>query len=474
MVELYGLTPTARIMMSMMLVTTIAVQSMRLFLLSFLRESKVPSSMKVYELSILVQALIFTFITTVPLIQRQVAAAYFYDFRLLVVMPIVLGLWIVVGHGRKEPLLCAVLLMFTLPLFTGHWVMIAFVAGCLYLFGRSLILLHMEWETLQANISSLSLKEAVEQLPVGLLYADKKNRALISNPAMNQLLYHLNQYHVMDTRILWNNLSKAAVTWNTKVWKTDENLLVRTPSEGTWFFTKKDINTKNMNYKQILATDITEEDKLTMMLEERNQQMEALQRALEQATSNMDRLIQEKEIIRMKTQIHDVLGQRLTILGRLLEAELDTQVLEKVIQPMITDLGQMIRDPVETSPHFLLSSMAESYSLIGTNIHTTGQLPERRPVAVTFVEIIRECCTNALRHGQATNVYVKLKDVENYHCLEVRNDGTIPNNVLVEGGGITGMRSRVEALQGTLSIMLQPQFVITVNVPRLGGDEGYD
>lgn len=474
MVELYGLTPTTRIMMSMMLVTTIAVQSMRLFLLSYLRENKVPGSMKAYELSILVQALIFTFITAVPLIQRQVAAAYFYDFRLLVVMPIVLGLWIVVGHGRKEPLLCAALLMFTLPLFTGHWVMIAFVTGCLYLFGRSLILLHMEWETLQANISSLSLKEAVEQLPVGLLYADKKDRALISNPAMNQLLYHLNQYHVMDTRILWNNLSKVAVTWNTKVWKTDENLLVRTPSESTWFFTKKDINTKNMNYKQILATDITEEDKLTRMLEERNQQMEALQRALEQATSNMDRLIQEKEIIRMKTQIHDVLGQRLTILGRLLEAELDTQVLAKVIQPMITDLGQMIRDPIETSPHFFLSSMAESYSLIGTTIHTMGQLPERRLVAVTFVEIIRECCTNALRHGQATNVYVKLKDVENHHCLEVRNDGTIPNNVLVEGGGITGMRSRVEALQGTLSILLQPQFVITVNVPRLGGDEGYD
>ncbi|MDW7670479.1 MAG: hypothetical protein SCK57_03145 [Bacillota bacterium] len=474
MVELYGLTPTTRILVSIMLVTTIALQSMRLFLMSFHRENKVPGSILAYELSILVQVLILTFITTIPLIQRQVAAAYFHDLRGFVVMPIVLGLWITVRHGRKEPTFCAGVLMFTLSLFAGQWALVFFLVSCMYLFARSLLLLQVEWETLQTNISSLSLKEAVDRFPVGLLYADKRNRTLIRNPAMNQLLDHLNQYDVMDTRILWHNLSKAAATWNIQEWKVDDNLLVRTPGQGAWFITKEDIITQNMNYKQILAADITEEDKLTGMLEERNQQLEELQRELEQAAASMDRLIQEKEIVRMKTQIHDVLGQRLTILGRLLEAELDAPVLEKVIRPLITDLGQLIRDPIETSHHFLLSSMVESYAFIGTAIHITGQMPERSEVAMTFVEIIRECCTNALRHGQANNVYLKLKDVEHHHCLEVQNDGTVPNNVLVEGGGIAGMRRRVEALQGNLSIILQPQFVIQVRVPRLGGDEGYD
>ncbi|MFR4069650.1 MAG: hypothetical protein ACLT1T_12605 [Oscillospiraceae bacterium] len=49
--------------------------------------------------------------------------------------------------------------------------------------------------------------------------------------------------------------------------------------------------------------------------------------------------------------------------------------------------------------------------------------------------------------------------------LTITNDGMIPEAPICEGGGLTGLRRRVEQVQGTMDIQSRPRFALTIELP---------
>ena len=81
------------------------------------------------------------------------------------------------------------------------------------------------------------------------------------------------------------------------------------------------------------------------------------------------------------------------------------------------------------------------------------RLPD--PVEVAAYYVVAEAVTNAAKHAQASMVEV-CADIQSQDLhLSIRDDGIGGVNV-TKGSGITGLRDRVEALGGTLSISSQP------------------
>jgi len=75
-----------------------------------------------------------------------------------------------------------------------------------------------------------------------------------------------------------------------------------------------------------------------------------------------------------------------------------------------------------------------------------------------LVQITHEAVSNALRHGQATQVTVRLHEDQDRHCLLVQDNGH-GFDVASEdgkGNGIANLRARAGALQGDLRITSQP------------------
>jgi signal transduction histidine kinase len=83
------------------------------------------------------------------------------------------------------------------------------------------------------------------------------------------------------------------------------------------------------------------------------------------------------------------------------------------------------------------------------DVRAVARLPERVEVAAYYV--VSEALTNAAKHAQASAVNVEVEAVEGALRLCVRDDGAGGADP-IRGSGLVGLKDRVEALGGTITI----------------------
>ena len=165
---------------------------------------------------------------------------------------------------------------------------------------------------------------------------------------------------------------------------------------------------------------------------------------------------------------HDILGQRLTVLLRMIQNEdnLDYDLLKSLSKGLLKDLKA---ENGESSALYELKSIQQIFSSIGVDINIKGQLPEDEDQASLVVDIIREGSANAVRHGFATQVNIKSEEMEGSYNLEIRNIGHTSTGQITPGSGLKTIRKKVDAQGGKLEIIPYPQFTLSVVLP--GGDK---
>jgi signal transduction histidine kinase len=82
-------------------------------------------------------------------------------------------------------------------------------------------------------------------------------------------------------------------------------------------------------------------------------------------------------------------------------------------------------------------------------VRAVARLPERVEVAAYYV--VSEALTNAAKHAQASLVNVEVETVEGALRLCVRDDG-VGGADPIRGSGLVGLKDRVEALGGAITI----------------------
>ena len=83
---------------------------------------------------------------------------------------------------------------------------------------------------------------------------------------------------------------------------------------------------------------------------------------------------------------------------------------------------------------------------------------------------MRECVTNAVRYAGASELYADFTETETEATVVVHNNGKQPDSEIIEGGGLSTLRRRVERAGGTMTVQSRPRFQLTVTVPK--GKEG--
>ena len=98
-------------------------------------------------------------------------------------------------------------------------------------------------------------------------------------------------------------------------------------------------------------------------------------------------------------------------------------------------------------------------------------------ISETIYRIIQESLTNAYRHGGADHVDVSgtWKRSDGLLLVRISDNGRGASEV-VPGNGLSGMRERLEALNGTLAWMTRPGrgFDLGVEIPWRGVANGQD
>lgn len=188
--------------------------------------------------------------------------------------------------------------------------------------------------------------------------------------------------------------------------------------------------------------------------------------------------VREEEKARIAREVHDELGQMLTVLKletsmcELAYASLDPGLNERLgsMKRLIAQLFQLVRD-VATAlrPPILDAGIASAIEWQArrfearTQIPCLVQVPDNLPPlsdakATSLFRILQEALTNVMRHAQAHTVEITLSLDGAMLCLIISDDGVgfVQSDQRPTSFGLVGMRERVLMLGGTMCLDSEP------------------
>lgn len=123
------------------------------------------------------------------------------------------------------------------------------------------------------------------------------------------------------------------------------------------------------------------------------------------------------------------------------------------------DVAAQVRD---------MAARYESSTGVEVTVVVSPRWPELLPMntALNLIRILQEAVTNAIRHGQATNVLIELGTHDSALTASVSDDGCGIAQDVPPGAGFMGMEERAALLGGSLVIRgREPGTEVRVEVP---------
>jgi signal transduction histidine kinase len=187
------------------------------------------------------------------------------------------------------------------------------------------------------------------------------------------------------------------------------------------------------------------------------------------------------ERLRISRDLHDALGHKLTTLtvhldvaDRLAQGPCLQHVrcARQVAGALLGEVRGVVRQ-VRVSPVDLratLLSFIEELPGLRVNLEIPDDFTALDPPrADALLRCVQELITNSLRHAQAQELLIEIRQLDDGQVLiTARDDGR--GGAVVEGQGLAGMRARFEALGGTLAVTSSPGrgFNVQGQIPALG------
>ncbi|MFJ2365735.1 PAS domain S-box protein [Pseudomonas sp. NPDC087697] len=276
--------------------------------------------------------------------------------------------------------------------------------------------------------------------------------------------YHQTQNHALDTDSDWSWQGRILTRQGEQRW-AEIKAITRRLDDGAFVWDG-------------IVWDISESKRIELELASSREQLRELSAHLES--------VREEEKARIAREVHDELGQMLTVLKletsmcELAYAELDPGLSDRLnsMKRLIAQLFQLVRD-VATAlrPPILDAGIASAIEWQArrfearTQIPCLVQVPDNLPTlsdakAIGLFRILQEALTNVMRHAQAHTVELTLVLEGDELCLTVSDDGIgfVAPTGRPTSFGVVGMRERVLIMGGQLSLDSEPGEGTTLSV----------
>ena len=314
------------------------------------------------------------------------------------------------------------------------------------------------------TITRSSIKEGIDKISSGLCFYLDGGRVILVNSRMNELCFRLVGRDLQNAELFWEILSGGEVLPGVQRLSYGSRPNFRLQDGTVWTFAYENLN----GIHQLSAADTTQIQAVTDELKDKNIELAALNLRLRKHGENVDELTRSKERLETKARIHSELGQALLSTRRyLLDEDGDQPVPLELWQRNIAMLRKEAQLKEDEQPLEMLSRIAAS---TGIAIQLNGELPFNEEVQKLFVQAAAEALTNAVSHAQAKTLYMKLVEEKHTYTVFFQNDGDRPDGEITEGGGLGSLRKKVEREGGTMMVQSDPEFTLTIALPKERGD----
>ncbi|OLS36318.1 sensor histidine kinase [Alkalihalophilus pseudofirmus] len=211
---------------------------------------------------------------------------------------------------------------------------------------------------------------------------------------------------------------------------------------------------------------------------------EKLEGQLEDANKRISQLIVMEERQRIARDLHDTLGQKLSLIGlksdlarKLIDINPESAKVEisdinqtartalKEVREMVSDMrGTKLEDEIVHLEQILKAAEMEFIFEGNAKLSNTPLLVEN---VVTMC--LKEAVTNVIKHSEATSCKVVIKELTEELQITVQDNGIGINDKEEsnDGTGLLGIRERLEFVNGSLEITAVDGTTLEIRVPNV-------
>lgn len=205
---------------------------------------------------------------------------------------------------------------------------------------------------------------------------------------------------------------------------------------------------------------------------------------LEDANKRIAELVKQEERQRIARDLHDVLGQKLSLIG--LKSDLAGKLISKnprQAQIEIRDVSQTARTALKEVREMvvrmrgtrledeifrvsqILKAAEIEFELEGTPKLTNASLIAENVASMC----LKEAVNNVVKHSQATACFVTIEQLPTELIIKVGDNGVgmKKDSGSFGGNGIQGMKERLEFVNGSLEIVSEEGTTIILRIPNV-------
>lgn len=315
------------------------------------------------------------------------------------------------------------------------------------------------------RITGMSIKEAMDGFPDGVLCYAPKGRVMLVNQAMKEFCRQMTGDELVNGDLFTQQMLSGQIRPGCRIVTVgDENVFVL-PDETVWKINLQDIPFEDSEVRMLTASEITEEYRKTEELRTMQKGLAALGERLAKVNREIVDLTAEREMLNAKIRIHDEMGKNLLIVKHFIlnggtESEKAAMIgsLYQNVSFLMKDLPAGTRDECEL--------MIDTASRLGVTVFVTGTIPDCEPQRHILATAIHECFTNTLRHAHGNELYMNIEDDGDRLRVVLTNNGKKPAGEIEERGGLVLLRDLTEREGGRMTILKNPSYAVVLELPK--------
>ncbi|MCQ2424818.1 MAG: hypothetical protein MJ070_01615 [Lachnospiraceae bacterium] len=330
------------------------------------------------------------------------------------------------------------------------------ISVCAVMTVIEVLLLRSSLRWYRTHITSGSIKEAIETLPVGVCAYEDSGKVTLKNTTMEQLCRRLTGQALLNGTVFSRALEEER---NGLVERT-----VELPGFGVWSFEKDRIGEKNDEYSLLVAYNVTEAYRKTQTLNEKRRTLEELNDKLTEYNRRIETVVAERERLAAKIRIHDELGADMLLIRHCLTSSGDEKEKEEILYRANRNVSFLLeKDEAHADEYEMVLKTAKE---LGVTVAIDGVLPGTEPQKHVVATAMHECLTNTLRHAHGDMLHISITETEYGTAVTLTNNGIQPTGEIREKGGLSALRALAEKAGGTMTVGIEPVFALTVTLPK--------
>ena len=221
-----------------------------------------------------------------------------------------------------------------------------------------------------------------------------------------------------------------------------------------------------MDVYELIASDISREYELTRELEGKRDKARVLNSRLKTLMKTVDYVSMNRELLKLKTALHDNIGQSILIARRYLSAP-ESVDRKGMLEFWQDNVKHLISDEPEEweLPYYVISREAD---MLGIKLDIIGELPKDKELIAVVDAAVSTVVSNTLKHTNGTKVTIAVSETADDYCMNLSNNGEALHEQKEPQGGLENLRGEIEDAGGRMEILYSPDYMLKITLPKGG------